>query len=75
MDAWLEELKAWRKDRKACREATDACLESNESTSVEIESVALHEEAPKEGDALKTVRAPKERYGPYSATRQLKNRA
>jgi hypothetical protein len=44
---------------KACREKTEAmreaCLKSNEPTSLEIESVAVHEEVPKEEAAGKTV--------------------
>jgi hypothetical protein len=30
-----------------CEEATQACLESKELTSVEIESIAVHEDIPK----------------------------
>jgi hypothetical protein len=40
-----------------------ACLESREQTSVEIESVVVHEEVPKEEATEKTVRALKEQYG------------
>jgi hypothetical protein len=41
----------------------EACLESKEPTSVEIKSVEVHEEVPKEEATVKTVRALKERYG------------
>jgi hypothetical protein len=41
----------------------EACLESKEPTSVEIESVAVHDEVPKEEAITKTVRALKEWYG------------
>jgi hypothetical protein len=47
----------------ACQEAREFCLESKEPTSVETESVAGHEEVPKEEAAVKTVRTLKERYG------------
>jgi hypothetical protein len=41
----------------------DICLESKEPISVEIESIAVHEEVPNEKAAVKTVRALKERKG------------
>jgi hypothetical protein len=63
MDAWLEEMEASLKETKSCREETETCLESNLPTSVEIESVAMHEGGPKEGAAVKSVRALKEQYG------------
>jgi hypothetical protein len=50
MDSWREAV-------------TEACLESKEPNSVELESVTVHEEVPKEKAAVKTVRALKERYG------------
>jgi hypothetical protein len=46
-----------------CQEETEACLESKEPISVEIESVVVHEEVPKEEATVKTVRALKEQYG------------
>jgi hypothetical protein len=49
----------------ACQEAMEACLESKEPTSVEIESIVVHEEVPKEEAAVKTVRALKERCGDW----------
>jgi hypothetical protein len=67
MDAHQERMgaivNAWRKETTACQEATEACLESKEPTSVEIESVAVHDDVPKEEAAVKIVRAPKEQYG------------
>jgi succinate dehydrogenase/fumarate reductase flavoprotein subunit len=48
---------------KARREATEACRESKETTSLAIESVAVHEEVPKEEAALEPVRALRERHG------------
>jgi hypothetical protein len=48
---------------KARREATEACLESKKTTSLEMKSVVVHEEVPKEKAAVKIVRALKERYG------------
>jgi hypothetical protein len=44
----IAEMRAWRKEMTACQETMEACLESKEPTSVEIESVAVHEEVPKE---------------------------
>jgi hypothetical protein len=49
-------VNAWRKEMMAC-------LESKEPTSVEIESVAVHEEVPKEEAMEITVRTLKEQYG------------
>jgi hypothetical protein len=63
MAAWLEEMKAWRKEKTVCQEATEACLKNKEPTSVEMESVEMHEEVPKEKAAVKTLRALKEQYG------------
>jgi hypothetical protein len=64
MDAWIEEMKVWQKETMACQEATEACLESQEPTSFEIrESVAVHEEAPKEDAAVKTFGALKKQHG------------
>lgn len=40
-----------------------ACLQSKEPTSVEIKSIAVYEEVPKEEATMKTVRALKEWYG------------
>jgi hypothetical protein len=50
------EIRSWRK------EVTEACLESKEPTSVEVESLAVHEEVLKEEAAVETFRAMKERY-------------
>jgi hypothetical protein len=41
-------MNAWQKHMTACRETTKACLESKEPTLLEVESVAVHEEVPKE---------------------------
>jgi hypothetical protein len=57
------EVRAWRKETRACQEATEACLESKEPTSVETESVAEHQEVPKEEAAVKTARALLKRHG------------
>jgi hypothetical protein len=59
----IVEIRVWRKEMTACQEAMEACLESKEPTLVEVESVAMHEEVPKEEAALKTVGALKKRYG------------
>jgi hypothetical protein len=56
MNAWIAEIKAWRKE-------TEACLESKEPTTLEVGSVAVHEEAPKEDAALKPIGALKKRHG------------
>jgi hypothetical protein len=44
------------------RETTEACVESKEPTSVEMKSVAVHEEVPTEEAAGKTSGALKKRY-------------
>jgi phage protein D len=59
----IAEMTAWRKETTACQEGTGACLESKEPTSLEIESVAVHEEARKEEAAVKPIRALKKRHG------------
>jgi hypothetical protein len=41
----------------ASQEVTEACLESKEPTSVEAESITVHEEFHKEETAVRTVRA------------------
>jgi hypothetical protein len=78
MDAYLAGMRAWRKEATDCQEATEACLESKERKSVETESVAVHEEVPKNEAAVKTVRALKKRYGnlhlDVKCRRQLQNR-
>jgi hypothetical protein len=70
----ITEVRAWRKETTTCHEATEACLESKEPTSVQMESVTVHEEA-----AGKTVRALKEQYGDrrlaVGRRRQLKKRS
>jgi hypothetical protein len=43
--------------REACLEKMDACLESKERTSLEIDSVAMLQEVPKEEATVKPVRA------------------
>jgi hypothetical protein len=53
-------MNAWRKETTACQEATEACLESKEPTSLETESVAVHEEVPTEDVAVKTVKRTEE---------------
>jgi hypothetical protein len=45
-----------------CQDVTEACLESKEPTSLEIESVAVYEEVPKEQATVATVRALKKQY-------------
>jgi uncharacterized protein (DUF3084 family) len=62
MDAYLAEMRAWRKEATACQEETEACLDGREPTSMEMESVAVHEEVPKEEAAVKPVRALKKRH-------------
>jgi hypothetical protein len=63
MDANLKEIiaemRAWRKETMACQEVTEACLESMEPKLMEIESVVVHVEVPKDA-TVKTVRALKE---------------
>jgi hypothetical protein len=49
----IAEMRAWRKETMTCQEATEACLESKEPTSVETESVAVHDEVYKEEAAVK----------------------
>jgi hypothetical protein len=48
MEAATHSMRAWWKEMMACEEVMEACLESNEPTSVEIESIAVHEDVPKE---------------------------
>jgi hypothetical protein len=64
MDAHWERMEAsinaWRTNKKktaACQEATEVCLQSKEPTSVETESVAVHEDVPKEEDCRHGPRA------------------
>jgi hypothetical protein len=45
----IAEIRAWRKERTTCQEAMVASLEIQELTSVQIESVAVHEEVPTKG--------------------------
>jgi hypothetical protein len=52
--------KGLAKEMMACQEAS---LKSKEPTSVEVESIAVHEEAPAEEAAVKTVGALGKRYG------------
>jgi hypothetical protein len=59
----MGEMRAWRKGTTARQEETEACLESKDPTSVQIESVAVQEEAPKEEAAVETFGALKERHG------------
>jgi hypothetical protein len=40
-------VNAWQKETVVCQEATEACVDNKEPTSVEIESVTVHEEVPK----------------------------
>jgi hypothetical protein len=47
----------------ACQEATETCLESNEPTSLEVDSVVVHQEVPKEEVAMDTFGALKKRHG------------
>jgi hypothetical protein len=49
-DAWLAEMRAWQKETMAGQEVTETCVESKEPTS--LESVAVHEEVPKEEAAV-----------------------
>jgi hypothetical protein len=60
----------------AYQEAMEACQESKEPTSVEMESLVVHEEVAKEEATVKTVRALKKRYGDWHLAtgrfRQLK---
>jgi hypothetical protein len=64
MDVCVAEMRAWQKEVTPCREATEACLEkAKEPNSVKIESIAVHEEVPKDKAAVKTVRALKKQYG------------
>jgi hypothetical protein len=58
----ITEVRAGRRETTACQEATEACLESNEPTSVETESVAEHQEVPKEAPAVKTARPLEKHY-------------
>jgi hypothetical protein len=68
MDANLKEIIAemwaWQKEMMACQEAMEACLKNREPTSVEIESIVVHEVVSKDA-ATKTVRALKEHYGDW----------
>jgi uncharacterized coiled-coil DUF342 family protein len=63
IEAFLQETKSWREEMTACQEERDTCLESKEPPSVQIESIAVHQEVPKEGAVVNTVRALKKRHG------------
>jgi hypothetical protein len=43
--------------REACLEKTESCLESKEPVRLELESIAVHEDIPKEEAIVKTVGA------------------
>jgi hypothetical protein len=58
MDAWIAEMGTWR-------EETTACLESKEPTSLEAESVAVHQEVPKEEATVETFGALKKLLGDH----------
>jgi hypothetical protein len=60
MDAWLAEMRAWQKEMTAGQETMDTCLESKQPTS--LESIAVHEEVPKEA-AVRPTRALKSGMG------------
>jgi hypothetical protein len=60
MKAGKEKIEAMR---DTCLEKTEACLESKEWTSLGIESVAMHEEVPKEEATVIPVRSLKKRHG------------
>jgi hypothetical protein len=66
-EACLEKMKAEivaeLKDVKACLQEAGACLESKVPSSMDLESIVVHEEVPKEEAAVETVRALRERYG------------
>jgi hypothetical protein len=47
MNAWWKETTACQEATEACLEEAGVCLESKVPTSVEIESVAVHEEVLK----------------------------
>jgi hypothetical protein len=63
IEAFLQETKSWREEMTACQEEMDTCLESKELPSVQIESIVVHQEVPKEGAVLNTVRALKKWHG------------
>jgi hypothetical protein len=56
-------MNVWRKETMAYQEVTEACLESEEPTSLETESIVVHDEVPTEKAAVKPVRALKMRLG------------
>jgi hypothetical protein len=62
--------------RTTSQEATEACLEGKEPASLEAESVAVHEEVPKEEAALETAlkKRHEDRYLAVGHRRQLKKR-
>jgi hypothetical protein len=63
MDVCLTEMKDGRTEIKTGQETTEACLECKERTSEEIEYEEVHEEVPKEDEAVETDRAPNRNLG------------
>jgi hypothetical protein len=69
MDAHQERMganvSASREETRACQEVTEACLESKKPISLEIESIAVHGEVPKEEATVQTVRALNKQHGDW----------
>jgi hypothetical protein len=69
MDAHQERLgasvSASQEGMTTCQEVTEACLESKELTSLEIESIVVHEEVSKKEATVQTVRALKKHHGDW----------
>jgi hypothetical protein len=66
-DATLKEINAgqdaWMEEMKADREAMEAYPENMEGSPEDTESIAVHEDIPKEEAAVQPVRALKKRHG------------
>jgi hypothetical protein len=65
MDAWIAEMGAWQKETIACQELTEACLEGKKPTSLEAESITVHEEVPKKKAAVNPIGTLKKRHGDW----------
>jgi hypothetical protein len=78
MDAWLEEMKDSRKETTNCQEAMEACRETMEVNSGDLQSLAVHQEVPKEEAAVEIIGAMKDWLGDRHLAvghhRQLKKR-
>jgi hypothetical protein len=63
-------MKSWQEEKMACHEVTKVCLKNKEPTLLEVQSVAVHEEVPKEEAAVENFGVLKKWYRvQYAAVR------